>query len=127
GYEISKKLKISQKTIFYKYEMNNVTVAWHKPMLDLSLIAEYKLKDKLKVKVEFYMMDGLKARSYNSGEETRIDLPTFYDVNLSMEYNYSSRLSAFLLLNNLASKSYQRWYQYPRYNFNILGGFSFSF
>jgi hypothetical protein len=30
-------------------------------------------------------------------------------------------------LNNVASVKYQRWYRYPSYGFNVLGGISVRF
>ena len=127
GYEITDKLRLSQKTIYNSYTMKNISTAWHKPTWDVSLLAEYKLKEKLKVTSELYMLNGLMGRTYELDQEESVDLGTFLDVNLGVEYNYSNRLSAFIHLNNLASKSYQRWYNYPRYKFNVYGGFSYAF
>ncbi|NQY66354.1 MAG: TonB-dependent receptor [Flavobacteriales bacterium] len=127
GYEISNKLKMSQKTIYNSYQMDNLKAAWHLPVWDVSLMLEYKLKDKFKALIEVYMLDGLIGRDFDLGQEIPLEMDAFADFNLGVEYNYSSRLSAFLRLNNLSSKKYNRWYGYPRFGFNVLGGFSFSF
>ena len=49
------------------------------------------------------------------------------DANLGIEYRYSKRISAFVQLNNFASQSYQRWYNAPVQQFQVMGGVTFRF
>jgi outer membrane receptor protein involved in Fe transport len=56
-----------------------------------------------------------------------VKLDAFTDINLGIEYRYKKHISAFVNFNNLANNSYQRWYNYPVYGFNLLGGFNFTF
>jgi hypothetical protein len=49
------------------------------------------------------------------------------DVNLSFEYHYNPRISAFIQFNNLAAQQYLRWMNSPVYRFQALGGVTFRF
>jgi hypothetical protein len=50
-----------------------------------------------------------------------------FDLSLRGEYYFTEKFGAFLGLNNVASVKYQRWYRYPSYGFNVLGGISVRF
>jgi hypothetical protein len=49
------------------------------------------------------------------------------DLNLSANYAYSKYFNIFVNVNNMASFKYQRYYNYPSYGIQALGGLSFTF
>ena len=49
------------------------------------------------------------------------------DINLNATYAFRERFDIFLDINNIAGIQYERYYNYPSYGFNLLGGISFSF
>jgi hypothetical protein len=59
------------------------------------------------------------------GEELEIDGTA--DLNLSAVYDYSKYFKIFLNLNNMANFKYQRFYNYPGYGAQVIGGLSFTF
>jgi hypothetical protein len=54
-------------------------------------------------------------------------LPIFVDMNISAEYRYSKKVSAFIQFNNFTAKKYQYWQNFPVQSINILGGITLSF
>jgi outer membrane receptor protein involved in Fe transport len=48
-------------------------------------------------------------------------------MNISFEYRYTKKVSAFVQFNNLTGKKYQYWTNFPVQSINILGGVTFSF
>lgn len=55
------------------------------------------------------------------------NLNPLFDISVRGEYFFTKQFSAFLGLNNLAAVKYQRWYRYPTYGFNVLGGIGIRF
>jgi hypothetical protein len=46
-------------------------------------------------------------------------------LNVSVEYRYNKRVSAFVEFNNIVSQRYKRWYNTPVHSFQFLGGVTF--
>jgi hypothetical protein len=55
------------------------------------------------------------------------EMDPFTDLNLGIDYRYNKSFSAFVQFNNIANNRYQRFYAYPVYGINVLGGFTFTF
>ena len=77
------------------------------------------------IKSDFYLVGKRDAFSYS--EPDPISLPTFVDMNISAEYRYSKKVSAFIQFNNFTAKKYQYWQNFPVQSINILGGITISF
>ena len=56
-----------------------------------------------------------------------IDLTGYADVNLSIEYRYTKRLSAFVKFNNMLASKYAIWNLYNVQRFNAWMGATYSF
>jgi outer membrane receptor protein involved in Fe transport len=54
-------------------------------------------------------------------------MDAYADLNLGVEYRYSKNVSAFINFNNILNNKYERWYRYPVYGFNMLGGLTLTF
>ncbi|MFN4234148.1 MAG: hypothetical protein ACK4IK_05020 [Bacteroidia bacterium] len=133
AWQQSEKLRLIARGDYFKYNMRNQQYAWHMPNLEISLSAQYNLRDKIITKADVFLIGERYAqKSYFPGlpiytEPHAVKLPAIYDFNLGFEYRYSHRLSAFINFNNITSYRYQRWYQYPSQRINILGGLTYSF
>jgi outer membrane receptor protein involved in Fe transport len=55
------------------------------------------------------------------------NLGSVIDGNLTLEYRYNKRLSAFIQLNNIASQRYLRFYNYPVMPISVFGGLTIKF
>ncbi len=97
---------------------------WHEPMVRLNLGLNTQPLKGLDLSVEADIMDGMYALTADGSAEK---IPTIFDMSAQAAYQIHSRFSVFTQLNNLFSQQYQRWYQYPVYGFNIIGGIRFKF
>ena len=134
-YQELEKLKISAKGEYFIYSPSNFSRAWQKPEFILTLSSILDLSDKIVLKSDFYLVGKREVFSYSEPEsiyEQEDDkfiysLPTFVDMNISAEYRYNKKVSAFIQFNNFTAKKYQYWQNFPVQSINILGGVTISF
>lgn len=106
------------------YHLYNET-NWGLPNLDANLILRYfALKKKLLLKSEFYTMSGVNFVSEVG--ETDVIAP-LYDLNFGVEYNINKNFGLFLDLNNVLNTKRERWFRYPQFGFNLMGGVTVKF
>lgn len=107
------------------YTMRNEEKAWHLPIFTFNGGAQYTtLKDKLVVRGEVYLENGVPFRNAKGDAE---NLNALFDVSLGAEYFFSKNFGAFAKVNNLADNQRQRWQYYPTYGINALAGISARF
>ena len=134
-YQELEKLKISAKGEYFIYSPSNFSRAWQKPDFIFTLSGLLDLSDKIVLKSDFYLVGKRDVFSYSEPEsiyELEDDkyiysLPTFVDMNISAEYRYNQKVSAFIQFNNFTAKKYQYWQNFPVQSINILGGITISF
>lgn len=113
---------------FYNYyDLENELKAWHRPMVDISLSADYHIKEKFIVRADFFSYISMYAQVYEGSTVKPEKLKNIFDGNIGFEYRYNKKLSAFINFNNIAAQRYYKWYNYPSQRFNILGGITFGF
>ena len=61
----------------------------------------------------------------SSGDEKK--LPAGTDLSAGAEFKITKQFSAWLDLNNIFDNKYQRWYNYPVYGLNVIGGLVYRF
>lgn len=135
AYQKLEKFKILFGANYFMYDVKNATEAWHKPAVKISLGGVYDLADKIVVRADLFYFGKQYAKDYetivtnNTVTTTEIaqELKGIFDANLSIEYRYTKKLSAFINFNNIASQAYERWQDYPTQKFNVLGGLTYSF
>jgi hypothetical protein len=109
------------------YTSFNTTInkrAWHEPGLKLNADLIVHPLSKLTITVNMAILDELYA--VDMGNRT-VKLKGITDLSCGAEYNFTPRLSAFVQANNILNKSYERWYGYQAYGFNIFGGIRLKF
>jgi hypothetical protein len=133
-FQDGEKLKIEGIGKYYSYLLLNNSYAWHQPLISIGMRGRYNLYEKLIIQADFNLYGGRKALVYADGVDVTIEndqfikkLKDIYDFNLSIEYLYNKRVSAFIQFNNVAAQNYQRWHNYPVQGFQALGGVSFKF
>jgi outer membrane receptor protein involved in Fe transport len=68
----------------------------------------------------------MSPRSYNDTSGVN-KLPTIFDANIGAEYALKPNFRFFATVSNLTATNYQRWYNYPVYGLNFMGGFKWLF
>lgn len=130
SYQLGEKLSINAKGNFHYYKPDVLTDIYHRPVWDASLGARYNLRNKLIFTADLYFRGGQFARDFVTDTITFVKTPTVVelnpqiDLNLSAEYRITKMISVWVSLNNFAAWRYNRWYNYPTQQFNVLGGFT---
>ncbi len=134
SYQLVEKLKIDAIGRYYSYSLNNNSYAWNLPQFQIIARGSYNLYDKFYANVDVNFEGGRKALVYKKEENTTVEnnqiaktLGFVADADLSVEYRYNKRISAFLQFNNLAGQRYKRWYNTPVQGFQVMGGVTFRF
>ena len=105
--------------------------AWNLPPYQLSLGANYDVRDKLILKLEMQFMGKRKAkeeiRTTVIPQSSVYDLKGYMDLYLGAEYRYTKRLSIFLDMSNLSASKYERWHRYSVQRALVLLGATYAF
>ncbi|UZR94830.1 TonB-dependent receptor [Chondrinema litorale] len=110
-------------TNYYNYGTDSLDAPFHRPSLLNTLSASYNHQNKLFVNLDLYHISGLQAREPVTGNT--IDLDGIIDLNLKADYVINSNFSAFMALNNIISKKYERYLYYDRKGINVLLGVTY--
>jgi len=98
--------------------------AWNVLPMEIHASAEYHFKKNWVFKGKLWMYSG-SFYPLNGGQSTRFEGGN--DLSLEARYIIRKNVSAFAGLNNIFGKTYQRWYRYPVYGIQALGGLEFRF
>ncbi len=115
---------ISGSVVKNFYDPSNEDEAWYLPLIQANVGVSYlTLGQKLRLKAEIFVADPVKFQEQNLLDEPNL----LFDVSLSTDFFFTEKIGVFLHLNNLASNEYRRWYGYPGYSLNVLGGIAARF
>lgn len=125
-YTLSEKAWVYAGLTLNRYNMDNFNQAYQYPSLETKVGAAYTMGEKLTLKTDVFFTGARQTvLAYRGTNEIRLD--PFVDLNFNADYRYKKNISVFLMVNNIASARYQRWYNYPVYSINALLGVTFSF
>jgi hypothetical protein len=127
GYSQGDRFDVLLRGAYRDYKPATQAKAWHKPKLEVALLAHYNMGEKLTVSGELYY----NSKTYVQTRKDKMLIidhnKAYVDLNLGAEYHFSKKIAAFVQCNNLTSTRYYRYYQYPSQRINAMGGFTFSF
>jgi len=106
------------------FGLSNLEAAFMQPTAAFRAGGTYNLQSRLRLMAEAVMFNGV---SYLSEAQQLERLNGVFDLNLGVSYDYNKTFGFFLNLNNVTSARYFRWYNYPTYGFNVLGGLNIRF
>lgn len=109
----------------FSYDLRSLERAWHRPNFTATWSNSLTFREKLIVNTDFYYLSGLAGRNPSAGSRT--DLPAILDLNFKSTYLLTEQLSAFVSINNILGKNYQRYLYYNRQGLNFLVGVAYSF
>ncbi|KAF5073992.1 hypothetical protein DSECCO2_185930 [anaerobic digester metagenome] len=127
-YHTAERLKIKAFAAFEKWNLQHELQPWHKPATTLGAEAYYNIGNKIIARASVAASGKQYARLEDEDGDVRAyQIKGYTDVSLGLEYRYTRQLSAFLNLNNVTGVRAYKWYNYPGYRFNLLGGIAYSF
>ncbi|SFP90693.1 TonB-dependent receptor [Hymenobacter arizonensis] len=134
-YSAAEKFRLGSRIDFNKYALRNLPQPFHRPEFQGTVFGTYNVFDKLMLGLEGYFYAasyGISYRPASNPGEARV--PDFYratdpivDLNLRADYRITPKISIFVMGNNLANRSYQRFYGYPVKGVNVIGGATYMF
>ena len=99
--------------------------AWGLPSLEFNGSVQYKtLNKKLLLTAESYVNDGIPYLD-DLGKTGKSNF--LLDISLAANYAITKNFGIFAQANNLANSVWRRWYQYPTYGLNAVGGITVKF
>ncbi len=107
------------------FSMGNEDKPWHLPSFELNASAKYLMLDeKLTFKGEWYLANGV---PYINDNDLSDNLGALFDLSFGAAYQINNNFGAFFDVNNLMANQRERWYRYPTFGLNILGGITLRF
>jgi hypothetical protein len=125
GYTESEKLQVNFRTDLYGYSTKSLSEPWGRPTYSFKLSGNYNYYEKLVFGASLRALGGIKALNEQSGQQEKLD--GIFDLNLSVDYLFSKRFSAFVIGKNIFSKEYELYLNYPSRGFTAIAGISYSF
>lgn len=121
---INRQLTLSLQGNYYGYDMSGQEHAWHKPEWDGSVKGAYNLRNKIIASADLTLTGDRYARIM--APEKTVKLPFHPNLNMGIEYRYTTDISFWVRCNNISYNRYFEWNYYPSRNFMLLGGISYS-
>jgi hypothetical protein len=117
---------------YFIYNKNTAYELSYVPKIKGGFSAFYNWKDKLYVNVDVTGQGKVNAVEYSYGDpagliKNLIPIKGLVDVNLSANYFFTKNIGVFVDLNNVGFQKWQRFYKYPTYNFQVIGGVKLNF
>jgi len=125
GYTYKEIFRSTLRADFYDYKLTWIEAAWSRPKVTGSWSNSFIVDKKLFITADLYHYQGIQAKNFVTGQV--FTLQPIWDVNLKIDYFLGKQVSAFVSLNNILGRNYQRYLYYPQQGLNFLGGLSYSF
>ena len=124
-YSFQDKINVSAGVELNSYSGMKINArAWNILPMQIHASAVYKFKKDWTFKGNWWLFSG----SYypvSGGNDSRFEGGN--DLSVEAIYSIRKNISTFVMINNIFGKSYQRWYAYPVYGINAIGGLQFRF
>lgn len=115
---------------FSSYTNSVEQEVWNLPAVEVNSSIDFNITPKWYAGAKLFYVGERKDLQRNIdlvavGSPTK--LGSYFDLNTHVGFKYNSQLTAFLKLNNMTNKSYQKWMNYPVQGFQVLVGANFKF
>lgn len=129
---LSDKFSLGVNANYYNYNTDFQSKAWNLPNLKASIFSDFKITEKLYGGASLFFVGERKDLIYSNdpflnSTNQEIKLKGYVDANLSLGYNFTDRLSAFVKGSNLFGDNYQKWMNYPVQGIQGLVGATYKF
>lgn len=128
--DMSRDLDIGLNATYNSFKHKNQLEVWNVPAISGQVFADYK-RHKWYAGINTFYVGERKAviykGTYPSAIKEAISLQPYIDINLKGGYHFHHRVSAFLKVNNVLNKNYERFANYNVRGLQVLGGFNWKF
>ena len=139
-WKVFQQLQMEAGVEFYDYQVAQASHAWNMPNWKGQWKAQYNLGDQWGIGAQLYYIGARKAYSFAPavGQSIEqdvwqnrpgyvVDLKSFVDVNLQVNYQYNKQISAWASVYNTLAQQYQLWNAYPQQRLLFMMGAKLSF
>lgn len=136
-FDVNDDLEFSLYATAYRYDSNGLEAAWNLPSYEAKLEVNYKFLEKFKLSSttslvgERFAISDIEPATFEFEEfedgQYKVSLPSFVDVNLSLEYRYNERTAIWANINNALGTNYRYWVAYPVQGTQAMLGASYAF
>ncbi len=125
GYAINDNVVAELGAKFYSYSTDSLLVPYHVPELEAFFNIKTNLADQWTLGLQGQFMGGITG--VNLAEGTSFDLDAFFDLSVELDYQIDEHWGAFVMVDNVLSQDYSRYYRYPNRQLMAKIGVSYSF
>jgi len=117
---------------FSSYKNDIQQEAWNLPAVEINSSIDFNITPKWFAGVKVFYVGERKDFQANTdlapiANYAPVTLGSYFDLNSHVGFKYNSQLTAFVKLNNMTNKSYQKWMNYPVQGFQVLVGGNYKF
>lgn len=129
--DFSKNVAFGINASFSSYNVDSQSEAWNLPQLKIGSNLNVNITEKWFAGANVFFtgerFDFQLDQSFTEIGVGKRTLESYFDANLNVGYRYNERLTAFLKANNIANQAYEKWFNYPTQQFQLLLGASYKF
>lgn len=125
GYSQGDKVRLSLRGDYFGYSTDELAEAWHRPQYRARFNADFNIYEKVAIGFYGLALGGMRALDPSSG--TTVELDAAIDLGLKLDYFVSKQLSVFVRCNNVLSREYPLFLNYPVRGFQAKGGLTWAF
>ena len=125
GYSSGEKLVLNLRGDAFGYSTKSVSQPWGRPTYSLKASGSYNIYEKIVLGSSLTAMGGIRGLNQQSMTQQKLD--AIFDFNLSVDYLFSPRFSAFVVGKNLFSQEYEQFLNYPSRGISVVAGITYSF
>jgi hypothetical protein len=124
AYQIDKTLDLSLNLLYQNVKTTDIEHPWYTPAFKANLLLRYNANDKFNISLVPTFQS--KVKCLNPAGEVE-ELKSKIDINLWANYNYNSKLTFFVEMNNIAYQRYYNYYNYPSQRIVLMAGAKYAF
>ena len=104
--------------------------AWNLPAIEVNSSIDFNITPKWYAGVKLFYVGERKDLQRNIdlvAVGSPVKLGSYFDLNAHVGFKYNERLTAFLRLNNITNKAYEKWLNYQVQGFQVVLGANYKF
>lgn len=108
---------------------DNQKYAWNVPLFESTLLTDVQIVKNWFLGVDLFYVDArkdLQRTTLSVTEPEIVSLQGYFDANFHTDYSYK-QWGISLNINNISSKNYLKWSNYPTQGLQILGALQYKF
>ena len=126
-YTLGDMLKLWLTGSYDAYSLDSLAQPYHKPISVVSVGGSYLIKKKVNIWLEGFYYGKRYAIDITGPTMDEVELDSFFDLNVGIEYFATEKLTVFVTGTNLLNSNYERFLNYPVQGIQVMAGIGFRF